>query len=151
MVRHLPRVAFLGARLDLRTRFGNLAQTFLAPRQFVGNRHAIGNVRRVRRLAFGHQLGDLRLQLRLDLARLFIRQRAVPAGVGVDFRAVEPDRSHSQNAHLAREQQHLNEQPLDLLEKPPPERRNRVMVGMIVSRNEAERHRVIGRPLQLAA
>src|ERR1017187_1087164 len=25
------------------------------------------------------------------------------------------------------------------------------MVGMIVSRNEAERHRVIGRPLQLAA
>ena len=60
----------------------------------------------------------------------------MPAGVGVDFRAVEPDRSHSQNAHLARQQQHLNEHPLDLLEKPPPERRNRVMVGMIVSRKK---------------
>ena len=100
---------------------------------------------------FGHQPGDLRLQLRLDLARVFIRQRAVPAGVGMDFRAVEPDRPHVQHAHLARQQQHLNEQPLDLLEKSSPERRNRVMVGMIVSRYEAERHRVIGRPLQLAA
>ena len=151
ILRHLARVAFLGARLDLRACFGDLAQTLLAPRQFVGNRHAIGNVRRVRRLGFGHQLGDLRLQLCLDLARVFIRQCAVPAGVGVDFRAVEPDRPHVQHAHLARQQQHLNEQPLDLLEKSSPERRNRVMVGMIVSRNEAERHRVIGRPLQLAA
>ena len=77
ILRHLARVAFLGARLDLRACFGDLAQTLLAPRQFVGNRHAIGNVRRVRRLGFGHQLGDLRLQLRLDLARVFIRQRAV--------------------------------------------------------------------------
>jgi len=144
-------MAFLGARLDLRACFGNLAQTLLAPRQFVGNRHAIGNVRRVRRLGFGHQLGDFRLQLRLDLARVFIRQRAVPASVGVDFRAVEPDRPDFQHAHLARQQQNLNEQPLDLLEKSSPERRNRVMVGMIVGRNEAERHRVIGCPLQLAA
>ena len=132
-------MAFFGARLDLRACFGDLAQTLLAPRQFVGNRHAIGNVRRVRRLGFGHQLGDLRLQLCLDLARVFIRQCAVPAGVGVDFRAVEPDRPHVQHAHLARQQRHLNEQPLDLLEKSSPERRNRVMVGMIVGRNEAER------------
>ncbi len=75
----------------------------------------------------------------------------MPAGVGVDFRAVEPDRPHFQHAHLARQQQHLNEQPLDLLEKPPPERRDRVVVGMIVGRDKTERHRVIGRPLQLAA
>ena len=54
--------------------------------------------------------GDFRLQLRLDLARMFIGKRAVPAGVGVDFRAVEPDRPHFQHAHLARQQQHLNEQ-----------------------------------------
>ena len=151
MLRLLARVAFLGARLDLRARFGDLAQTLLAPRQFVGYRHAVRNVRRVRRLGFGHEIGDFGLQLRLDLARMFIGQRAVPAGVGVDFRAVEPERAHLQHAHLARQQQHLNEQPLDLLEKPPPERRDRVVVGMIVGRNEAERHRVIGRPLQLAA
>jgi hypothetical protein len=51
----------------------------------------------------------------------------MPAGVGMDFRAVKPDRPHFQHAHLARKQQHLNEQPLDLLEKSSPERRNRAM------------------------
>jgi hypothetical protein len=62
----------------------------------------------------------------------------VPARVGVDFRAVEPDRAHLQHTHLAREQQHLNEQPLDLLEKPPPERRDRVLDGDVLP-NEAAR------------
>src|SRR5208282_2936306 len=35
--------------------------------------------------------------------------------------------------------------------KPPPERRDRVVVRMVVGRYEAERHRVIGRPFQLPA
>jgi hypothetical protein len=30
------------------------------------------------------EIGDLGLQLRLDLARMFIRQRAMSAGIGVD-------------------------------------------------------------------
>ena len=59
-------------------------------------------------------MGDLSLQLRFDLAGVFIRQRAVTAGVGVDLRAVERNRSHFQHAHLARQQQHLNEQRFDL-------------------------------------
>ena len=105
----------------------------------------------IRRLGLRHQLGHFGLQLRLDLARMLIGQRAVPAGIGVDLRAVQPDRAHLQHAHLARQSQHLHEQPLDLLEKPPPERRDRVVVGMLVRRDEAERHRIIGRPLQLAA
>lgn len=151
MLRLLARMTFLGARFDLRTRFGDLAQTLLAPRQFVGNRHPIGDVRRVRRLGFGHETGDFGLQLRLDLACMFIGKRAVPARVGMNFRTVEPDRTHLQHAHLACEQQHLNEQPLDLLEKAPPERRDCVVVGMIVGGNETKRHRVIRRPLQLAA
>jgi hypothetical protein len=33
--------------------------------------------------------------LRLDLARMFIGKRAVPAGVGMNLRAVEPDRRMS--------------------------------------------------------
>jgi hypothetical protein len=88
---------------------------------------------------------------RLDLAGMLMRQRAVAAGVGVDLRAVEADRSHLQHAHLARQQQNLNEQSFDLFEKPPPERRDRVVVGMIVGRDETERHRVVRRPLQLPA
>ena len=151
MLGKLARMTLLGARLDLGARFGHLAQALLAPRQFVGDRHAIGNVGRVRRLGFGHQIGDFGLQLRLDLARMLIGKRAVPAGVGVDLRAVETNRAHLQHAHLARQQQNLNEQRLDLFEKPPPESRDRVVVGMFVGREETERHRVIVRPLQLAA
>ena len=72
------------------------------------------------------------------------------AGIGVDFRAVQRDRAHLEQAHLARQQQDLNEQRLDLLLK-PPERCDGVVIGMIVRGNETESHRVIRRPLQLAA
>jgi hypothetical protein len=151
MLRQFTRVTLLGPRFDLGPRRGKLGQPLLAPRQFFRDRQAVGNVYRIRRLGLGHQIGNFGLQLRLDLARVFIRQRAMPAGIGMDLRAVEPDRSHLQHAHLARHLQHLDKQRLDLLEKPPPERRDRVVVGMIVGRNEAERHRIIGRPFQLAA
>ena len=81
-------------------------------------------------------------ELRLDLAGVFMRrQRAVPAGVGVNLRAVQRHRPHLQNAHLPRQQQHLNEQSFDLLEKAPSECRDRVVVGMIVGRDEPERCR----------
>src|SRR3954466_6136722 len=53
-----------------------------------------------------------------------------------------PSRAHPEHAHLARHRQHLDEQPLDLLEKPAPERRDRVVIGMLVGRDEAERDRV---------
>ena len=143
--------AFPGARLDLRARLGELRQPLLAPRQLVGDRQAVRQVGPIRRLGLGHQLGHLGLQLRLDLAGMLIGQRAVAAGVGVDLRAVQRHRAQRQHAHLARQQQHLHEQPLDLPQKAPPERSDRVVIGMIVRRDEPERHRIVRRPLQLAA
>ena len=68
----LVRQAFLGARLDLRPRLGELAQALLAPRQFIGYRQAIGNVGPIGRLGLGHQRAHLGLQLRRDLARMLI-------------------------------------------------------------------------------
>ena len=82
---------------------------------------------------------------------MLVGQGAVPAGVGVDLGAVERHRAHLEHAHLARHRQHLDEQTLDLLEKTSPERREGIVVGMLVRRDEPEGHRVIGRPLQLAA
>ncbi len=73
------------------------------------------------------------------------------ARVGVDLRPVQPDRAHLQHAHLAGEPKNIDEQLLDILQEPPAERRDGVVVGMIVRRDEPKRHRVIGRPLQLAA
>ena len=75
----------------------------------------------------------------------------MPARVGVDLRPVQSDRAHLQHAHLARELKNLDEQLLDVFQEAPPKRRDRVVVGMIVARNEPKRHRIPSRPLQLAA
>jgi len=82
---------------------------------------------------------------------MLIRQRAVTAGVGVDLGPIQCHRAQLQHTHLACHAQHLHEQRLDLLEKTPPERGNRVVIGMLIGGDEAQRHRIIGRPLQLAA
>jgi hypothetical protein len=75
----------------------------------------------------------------------------VPAGIGVDLGAVQSHRAHLEQAHLARQLQHLDKQLRDLPQEAPPERRKGVVVGVLVGRDEAEGHRVIGRALQLAA
>jgi len=71
---------------------------------------------------------------------MLVGQRAVPAGIGVDLGAVECHRAHLEHAHLARYLQHLDEQTLDLLEEPAPERCDRVVIRMLVRRDEAERN-----------
>ena len=87
------------------------------------------------------QLPPPRPSTALDLARVLIGQRAVAAGIGVDLRAIQPDRAQLEHAHLARQQQHLHEQRFDLLSG--NRRRNvsdGVMVGVFVRRDEAEGH-----------
>jgi len=75
----------------------------------------------------------------------------VPARVGVDLRAVQADRPHLQNAHLAGEPEDIDEKLLDVFQEASPKRGDRVVVGMIVGRDETKRHGIVGRPLQLAA
>ena len=156
MLRKLALITLLGARLDLRPRLRYCPQAFLAPRQVFRDRQAVGNIRRIRRLGFGHHIGHFAFRCASPglfdpgVARVLVRKRAGPAGVGVDLRAIQRDCAHLQSAHLARHQKHLNEQRLDLLQKPPPERRDGVVVGMIVGGNEAQRYAVIGRSLELA-
>ena len=71
----------------------------------------------------------------------------MPAGVGVYLRPVQPDRPHFQQAHLAGELQHLDEQLFNLVEEPSPEGGDRVVVGMFVPGDEAESHGIPRRPL----
>ena len=141
----------LRPRLDRCPRLGELRQALLPSRQFLGDRHPVRHLRLIRRLGAGHEFGHLGLQPCLDLARVLVRQRAVAAGVGVDLGPIERHRAHLQHAHLARQHQHLDKELLDLLKKAPPKRGDRVVVGMLVGRDEAERHRVKGRALELAA
>jgi hypothetical protein len=41
---------------------------------------------------------------------MFIGRRAVPAGISVDFRAVQSHRAHPEQAHLARQLQHPHDE-----------------------------------------
>lgn len=116
----LARETLLSPRHDRRPRLGDLRQTLLAARQFLGDRHPVRNIRSIRRLGPGQQIGHFGLQLGLDLAGVLIGQRAVTARIGVDLRSVQPHRAHLQNAHLARQKQHLHKQTLDLAKKAPP-------------------------------
>jgi len=75
----------------------------------------------------------------------------VPAGIGVDLGPVKRHCAHLQHAHLTRQQQHLHKQAFDLLQKAPSERGDRVVIGMLVCRDKAHSHRIVRRPLQLAA
>ena len=140
MLGHLLLEALFGARLDLGAGLGKLHQALFAPRQFVGDRHAVDRFSLIRSFRPRQQFGHFGLQLGLDLAGVLIRQRAVSAGIGVDFRAVQSHRTHLEQAHLARQFQHPHEQAFDLFEKASPKCRDGVVVGMLVAGNETERH-----------
>ena len=73
------------------------------------------------------------------------------ACIGVDLRPIQHHRAHLEHSHLARQQQHLDEQRLDLLEKPSPECGDGVVVGMIVRGNEAEGDGIVGGSFQFAS
>lgn len=90
-------------------------------------------------------------QLRFDLVGVRPRQGLVLAGVGLDLGAIQRDVPELEQLHLARQHQHLHKQRLNLLEKPPPERRQCVVIRVRVGCHEAKCHRVVGGALDLAA
>ncbi len=147
----LPRVALRRPRLKFRLGRDDHRQAVFATGQLLRHAHPLRHLGRVGRLAQRHQRRHLGPQPGFDLAGALPRQRTVPARVGVDLRAVQRHRAQLQHAGLARQQQNIHEQLLDLGEKAPAEGRAGVMVAMIVRRDEAEGHRVVGRPFQLAA
>ena len=137
--------------LDDRPSPGDLRPALLAARQLLGDGQTIRQVGPIRRFGLGQQRGHLGPQLRLDLARMLVGQRAVTARIGMDLGAIQRHRPQLQHPHLAGQQQHLHEQCFDLREKASTERGDGVVVRMLVRGDEAEGDRVIGRPLQLAA
>lgn len=165
----LAFVARFRTRLDLRLGLGNAGQANLPPGQLFRPpfsrlrrryRHAIGHIRPIGRLGQRHQLRNLGLELCLDLAGMAIRQRAVPAGIGMHLGAVKRHRAQLQHPRRTRQHQDLHEKTFDLRQKTTPalslapsapEGRDGVVVGMIVHRYETKRHGIVGRTLQLPA
>ncbi len=94
-------------------------------------------------------------------SNMLVGQRAVTAGVGVDLGAVQRHRPHLRHPRLAippsyawrnlgpafdlpRQLQHLDKQRLDPRQEAFAERRDRVVVGMLVGGDEAEGFRGSG-------
>jgi hypothetical protein len=102
-------------------------------------------------LGQAQQLLDLRLQLCLDLVRVPVTERSVLARVGLDLGAIQAHVAYLQQLQGARHLQDLHEQILQLRQEPLAKRRDRVVIGMRVGRDEPKRHRVIGRPLDATA
>src|SRR5260221_5869384 len=120
-------------------------------RQFLRNRHPVRNIGLIHGFGFRQQFRPFGLQLRLYFTRMLIRPRTVAAGVGVDLGPIQRLRAQFQHAHLPGQFQNLDKQRFDFLEEPTPECRYRVVVGVVVRRDDANRHGIVGRRLQLAA
>jgi len=63
---------------------------------------------------------------------------------------VQTDRSQLEYTRLLRQQEYLHEEVLQFGQEGAPKGRQRIVVGMQVARDEAERHRLIRGPLDLA-
>ena len=82
----LPLEPFLRPCLDRCAGRRKLLQPYaFAPLQFLRYRHAVGDIRLIRRLGLRQQVGHFRFKLRLDLSCVLIGQCAVAAGIGVDL------------------------------------------------------------------
>lgn len=91
------------------------------------------------------------LELRLDLLGMTMGQGMVPRGVGVNLGPIQADGAKAGQPVLTGYLQHLHKDRGELLAEAAAEVRQRVVVRVLVTGNEAERQRVIGRPLDLAA
>ncbi len=137
-----------GPRLDLRLRLSDLRRRSSRRASRRGST-CRRNIRLVRRLGLGHEIGDLGLQLRFDPARILIGKRAVPAGVGVDFVPSSPIVPIF-NTPISRRAEEPRRTASRYPSRTAAETSQSCRDRMIVRRNEPKHH-LVGRPLELPA
>ena len=150
VLRLLRRFALLGPGVNDRLGFRQTRQSRFAQRNLVADHQAIGQVAPVGPLAQGQQLRDLGLQLRPDLQQALVAHGVAFRGVRVDLAAVEAERPQLQHSHHSGQQQDLHEEPVEVWQEGLAKARQRVVVRVQVAGDEAERRRVVSRPLELA-
>ena len=145
-----PGVALRDPLDDLGLRLRQGLQPVLPSRQLLRQVDALRRLRPIglrRSLQQGlYFLSQLRLQL-LDVA---MGQGLVLGGVGFDLGPVQRNLPELHQLHRLRQAQHLDEQVFQFHQKSLPEVRQGVVVGMGLDRQKAERHRIVGGPLDLA-
>ncbi len=138
-----------GTRLQHRFGFRQPHQAILAPRNLVAHHQPIGDLWLIALFTQGEQLLDLASQLRLHLQQPLVTDRIMLGGIGMDLGPVQTDRPQLQHARLLGEQQNLHKEVLQLGQEGAPKRGQRIVVGVQVARDKAERHRLIRGALDL--
>ena len=141
----------LDARFDLLLGRSDSRQALFAPGQLFRNAQALGQVTRIGRLRPFEQRRHLRLELGLPLLGVAVTHRLVARSIGVHLGAIQADGSQLQHPHHLGIAQHLDKDRFDLLQKPPAETVDRVVIRMIVGGDVAHRDRVVTRSFQGAA
>ena len=115
----------------------------------MGMQQALGQRLLISGFGTCQQFLDLRLQLRLDLLRMPVGERAVERGICVNLGAIQRNRAQLEQLHLPGDAQHLHEQRLDFLEEALAEGAKGVVVRLLVRSDIAEGNRFVGRRLDV--
>ena len=136
---------------DLRFGLCHRLEPFFPALNFCRQTDPVRDVGLIGLLGQRQQFLHFRLELGFELLDVAMGQGAVARGVGLDLGTVQADGAQREQLHLLRHLKHLNEQAGQFVEKAPAKGGQGVVVGMRAGGDEAEGHRVIGRPLDLAA
>ena len=117
---------------------------------FLAHDHTLRDVALVGPFAERKQLFDLSAQVRLQGEQVLVTDGMTLGGIGVDLGPVQADGAQLQHPCDLGQQQHLDEQVLQGGEERLAKGRQRVVVGVEVAGDKAERHRLERRPFKLA-
>src|SRR5439155_25905632 len=101
-------------------------------------------------LGEGEQRVDLRAQLVVEFAQTLVTNRTALGGIGVDFGAVQTDVAQGQHPKFLGVQEDVHKEVFQFWQKGFAKVGNGVMIRMEAARKEVERHRLVGRPFNLA-
>ena len=101
-------------------------------------------------LCEGEQLVDLSAQLAIEFEQTLVTDRTALGGISVDFGSVQTNVSQGQHTHFLGVQEDVHKKVFQCGQKGFTKVGQGVMIRMEAARKEVERHRLVGRPFNLA-
>ena len=146
----LAGVAFAAAGFDLCLGLRDRFDLIFPTGDFSRYAHAVGDGGLICGFSQGEQFLDFGFELRFELDSMLVRQGTMPAGVGVNFGAVEADRPEAGELVLVGDLQHLDKGRFELLAETAAKGGQGVVIGVLVAGEVAEGERVVGGAFDLA-
>ena len=137
-------MAFPGTRFDLGFGLCYGGKLVFTTGDLGGNGKPFGVFALVGGFGQGKQFANFLFELGFELARVFMGQRAVTAGVGVEFGAVKADAAESAELVGLGDLQDLHEEDLEPIAEATTESGEGVVVGVTVAGKVAKGDGVVG-------